>query len=455
MREIAKPPLTYAYYALLYLGIVSFLFIILRTDRIEPLWEFFPDSSDYKIQSEYSIFSLDFFSPKPKINLAPRPFTIPLFYKIASSNPYKMIMLQKIAYCFSVIVLIFSILNYLSHQLLKVLSAYLLLYYFTWWNIVGWSDNILSESLSMSILLLWFSIILVYYKHQSSLILFLLICISILLSFTRDTWPYIILVFAILNTLFFVLLKHNLIKGNLVFLVFSIFLFLIQNYTSSIGERYKLPVFNSIVGRVSQNDEYIKWFEDEGMPLSKNIIKDFRGIDIDDDNNRVKVYSKYKDSLYSQLSLWILKDGKAAYQKFLITHWSYFFLFDQTETQRNRIFCSKLLNYTKEPKGFYLQTDKTFPFFSLLSTALFLIIIFLLLIKTRDKILFFPILLFLLFGINALISYNADALEVERHLFITQIVLELINIISLILIINYCAVYFKAFYKNKLIHRFQ
>lgn len=366
-----------------------------------------------------------------------------------------MILLQKITYCFSVIILIFSILNYLSNKWIKILSLYLLLYFFTWWNIVGWTGNILSESLSMSLLFLWFSIILLYYRSQSFTNLFLLIGVSIFLAFTRDTWPYIILAFSIINLFFFIFYKNISIKKNFVIFIFSIALFCIQNSTSNLGERYKLPVFNSIVGRISQNNDYIQWFKKEGMPMTENITKDFRGISIDEHENRQKVYSKYNDSTYTKLFSWILRDGKVTYQKFLLTHWSYFFLFDQSEKQNKRIFCSNLSEYIQTPKGFYLNADKTFPYFTLSSTIFFLVIICFLLIKKREKILFFPILLFFLFTINALISYNADALEVKRHLFITQIVLEFINIISLILIIDNSKIYFTDFYKNKFKDRFQ
>lgn len=439
---------------MLYAGIVYFLYIILCTYTADPIWGLFADSNDYKIQSQYSLFSIDFYSPKPQVNMAPRPFTVPLFYKLVTSDPYKMVLLQKIIYAISILTLVFSFLNYLSAKFLKISATYLLLYFFTWWNIAGWSNNILSESLSISFMFLWFAMILFYYKKQSLVNLVLLIGISIFLSFTRDTWPYIILLFSIINLLLFVLFKNQSLKKNCVFLIFSVVLFFSQNYTSSVGERYKLPVFNSIAGRIAQNDEYIKWFKNEGMPLSENMVKDFRGIDIDDETNRSLVYAKYSDASYKELFKWITKDGKASYQKFLATHLSYFFLKDQTTKQKDRIFCSNLFGYTLEPKGFHLNADGTFPYFSLSSTIIFLCILMVVIAKHKSEILFFPLLLFILFSVNALISYNADALEVKRHLFITQIILDFTNIISLFLIINFLSDIFK-YSKHHVIAQFR
>ncbi|MBA2612045.1 MAG: hypothetical protein H0U95_08745 [Bacteroidetes bacterium] len=239
-----------------------------------------------------------------------------------------------------------------------------------------------------------------------------------------------------INVFLFLLFKNQAFKKNCTLLAFSILLFFVQNYTANVGERYKLPVFNSIAGRISQNDEYVKWFKDNGMPLSEKLVKDFRGINVDDGNNRSIVYSKYNDSTYSQLFNWILKDGKATYQKFLLTHLSYFFLADQSAELKRRVFCSNLQGYTQEPRGFYTNPDTTFPYFNFVSTIIFLCILVGLVIKYKTNILAFPLILFVLFGLNAFISYNADALEVKRHLFITQIVLEFINIISILLIIN-------------------
>lgn len=80
---------------MLFFGIVFFVYVILGNWNVKPIWQSFPDSKDYKLQSECSILSIDFFCPKPTDSFAPRPFTIPLVYKIAQANPYWMVMIQK------------------------------------------------------------------------------------------------------------------------------------------------------------------------------------------------------------------------------------------------------------------------------------------------------------------------------------------------------------------------
>ena len=47
-----------------------------------------------------------------------------------------------------------------------------------------------------------------------------------------------------------------------------------------------------------------------------------------------------------------------------------------------------------------------------------------------------PLLLMIVFGFNVLVSYNADALEVERHLFVTNIVVQLCGFLSVALLFD-------------------
>ena len=160
------------------IGYMYFCYLILVVPKIEPQWEGYPDVNDCRVQSEADLVSLDFYAPKPRMWFFPRPFTVPLFFKIVDSDPYKMAMLQKFVYCICVISLLVTLLNYIDQKKLKIITLYTLLFFFTWWNIMGWSNLPLSESLSISLMLLWFSSILFYYKEQGSLSFITLIIVS-------------------------------------------------------------------------------------------------------------------------------------------------------------------------------------------------------------------------------------------------------------------------------------
>lgn len=420
------------------IGFGYFVYLIIFTTKIVPLWDFFPDSFDYILQSKSSLFSSDFYSPKPLDDFDPRPFTIPLFLKLVNSDPVNMVLLQRIMYVLFVFVLISVISKQIINPIIKILLQYSLLLFFLWWQMVGWTSSVVSESLSTSFMFLWFAAILFYYSKPNIPRLIGLIIVSILFSFTRDTWPYIILLFAFLNLLVFVFIDKPKWKINAYFLIFSIGLFFFQNYTSSVGERYKLPVFNSIVGRVSQNHEYMDWFKHQGMPMTEKIEADFKGVDIDSDIGRPFIYQKYEDSTYLPLFNWVLHEGKSVYQKFMLTHWNYFFLKDQTDEQIQRIFAVNLhkVGYVPQPEEIFIDTVEFFPFFTIWNCLLITIITFILFWKTKKWIFIFPGILLFLFAFNSLISYNADALEVHRHLITSQIMIEFISCIGIAFIFD-------------------
>jgi hypothetical protein len=418
-------------------GLLYFCYTILVIHNVEPRWNWFPDVNDYKIQSQADLTSSDFYSPKPGAWFSPRPFTVPLFFKIADADPFKMVLLQKFTYCVCVISLLLAILAFITHFWLKIIVQYSLLFFFTWWNIVGWSNLPVSESLSISFMFLWFSSILFYYKKQSALNIIFLIASSFFLSFTRDTWPYIILLFCLLNIFISKFLFIGSTKKSVGLFMFSVCLFFAQNYTSNIGERYKLPVFNSLAGRVSKDDDYLTWFKSEGMPQGEILKKDFKDVYIDADAGKPIIYKRYYDSTYTALFSWVIKDGKSTYQKFLLTHPYYFFLQDlPSDTVKNNVF-ARNLTYYQGSEGFFVNADHIFPLFNGWIYLVFFTLLIFLFFKTKEIIYAFLIALFILTSINAIMSYNADSLEIQRHLFITSIILEFISLLTLLLVVNY------------------
>jgi hypothetical protein len=420
------------YRIFLWIATAVFLYLIMDIPVIDPIWNLFSDANEYREQSQRDLFSLDFFAPQEWLH--PRPFTMPLIYKIAGSDPYNMVRMQKFIYCICVFVFAFSFLAYIKNAIVKVISFYTLLFFFTWWNIVGWSDNILSESISISLMLLWFAIILYYYRKQNRIGILLLIPATILLSFTRDTWPYIILLFFILNVALF--FKKNRFKSALLLSGFAILLFFTQSYTAERGIRTRLPVFNSIAGRIVQSEKYLDWWVKKGMPQSGQLVKDFKGAKVDA-GGRPMIYARYIDSTYTELFIWINARGKSLYQQFVLTHPSYFFLAGEDKKDIERIFCYSSNDYFKKPQGFFANAHNVFPVFGLWSTLILVTISSFLWYKRRRIIYGFPLILFILVAANALLSYNADTMEVNRHLFITGIMAELISLLVIFLCADY------------------
>jgi uncharacterized membrane protein YphA (DoxX/SURF4 family) len=187
--------------------------------------------------------------------------------------------------------------------------------------------------------------------------------------------------------------------------------------------------------RILHDPDYTAWFEVRGMPDVQKLHPIYRQIDVNVDSDRHKIWNIYWNKDYQAFSDWTINDGRKVYTHFLITHPSYFFLFHESRQQLNRIFAYNLW-YTPTLRGYSKITDKLFPFFGMISVSVLCLILVILFFIKRKAVLLLPILLYLIFFANVFLSYNADALEVERHLFITIIAIQMIGVIAVALILD-------------------
>jgi len=412
------------------------LFLSLITDWNPPRWDGFADPHDYLHQSRIPLNSPEFYSPHQVNGFYPRPFTIPLFYKLAGSKPVVIVQMQKIIHSLSTLFLAYALLlivNRLWIRYLILFSVYLLM---SWWNILGWASQLLSESLSMSLLFCWIASFLLIWKKKNPYLILFHILITILFSFSRDTWPYIIILFYFLISVFTVFSRRSFLPKALLLLVFSVILFFVQMNTASVGRRHQLPLINTIAIRILHDPGYTAWFEVRRMPDIKILHPIYRHVDITVDSERPKVWDIYWNGNYNAFRNWTVTEGKQVYLKFMFSHPSYFFLFHETKQQVQRIFAYNL-DYTPHLRGYSRLTEPFFPLFGTISVSVFCILLIVLFIRKRDPVLLFPVLLWLIFFANVFLSYNADAMEVERHLFITLIAVQLIGFISLALILDH------------------
>lgn len=300
----------------------------------------------------------------------------------------------------------------------------------SWWNILGWTHTLLSESLSISFMFLWLASFLLFFHKRTILYVIIHILITILFSFTRDSWPYVLCVFYGLFILVALKWNRNILISLLCFLIVSSSLFFIQQRTAQIGQRYRLPIMNNIVFRILPNEEYVKWFSDKGMPCIEELKEQYSDL-----NDYKKIYPLYNDSTFSEFSDWVVNEGKSVYTAFLLTHPSNLLLINEEPNELKRIFAYNI-GYTGEVKGYSLVSQHIFPLFNVFVILLlngFLIFLF---FKEKRLIWVLPTVLIFIFTFNAFLLYIADSMEVERHLFITNIVIQFIGILLVSFILD-------------------
>ncbi len=406
------------------------LFLSLMVQFDPPIWKGYEDTSDYLQQSHKSLLDNSFYFPKRQDNFYPRPFTVPLFYKMSNSDPDTIILMQKIFHGLATFFLCYVILLFLKNtrsKILFIISWYLLM---SWWNILGWTNMLLSESLSITFMFLWIaSFLLVFYKRTVIHIIFHIL-ITILFSFTRDSWPYILILFYGIFAIIALKWDRKMLASCICFLILSFSIFVVQQKSAQMGQRYRLPIMNNVVFRILPNNEYLQWFSERGMPCVDQLKKQYSNLD-----SYPKIYPIYTDSTFLKFSDWAGKDGRSIYTKFIVLHPSYLFLLNEKPSDLNRIFAYDI-GYTDSAKGYDLIGQYIFPLFNTIIILLlngFLIFLF---FKEKTLVWLLPSVLIAIFTFNAFLLYIADSMEVERHLFVTNIMIQFIGILLVCFILD-------------------
>lgn len=396
-------------------------------------WKDLTDPYDYLQQSKMSLIDREFYFPHKTAHFSPRPFTLPLFYKLCGGNPDVIVQVQKVVLSLSTFFMIAAFMFFLekdSSKYFLIGGVYLLV---SSWNVLGWSILILSESLSTSLFFCWLASFLFLYKKGGARWWLLHATIMLLLSFARDSWPYVLICFYAGICLLWLLFKQPGVKKYMMLAVFSVAIFFVQQAGARIGLRYFLPVINSIVLRVIPDSARTAWFVKNGMPCAEKLQQNFGNLDVIPVEGQHKLWRLYGDTAYQPFLNWIVEKGQPAYTRFLITHPTVFFLADDKPAQIERIMSHDLF-YAGEPRGYSVYIQGLFPLFNIGVVAVLCIMLVMIYTQRKTAILFAPVFLALFTLMNAILSYNADSMEVERHLFITGILVQLTGLWAIALI---------------------
>ena len=126
-------------------------------------WNRFRDVKDYLQQSRQPLLSSDFFMPR---YINSRPFTVPLFYKAAGINPRNIVFMQIILHSLSTCFISYALLLFIRNKAGQYLMMFFIYSLMSWWCILGWTLQLLSESLTVSLLFCWIASFLLFYKKR-------------------------------------------------------------------------------------------------------------------------------------------------------------------------------------------------------------------------------------------------------------------------------------------------
>jgi len=404
--------------------------------KLEPaVWPYYGDPVDYLRQSKASWLSSDLYFPERAEGFYPRPFTVPLIYKLSNGEADAIINLQRFIHFFSVWIFAAVFLAFIRNYLIQIIFLFSWYFLMSWWPLLGWAHNLLSESLSLSLLLIWIASFIHFHRQKSYISLFLHAIALVLLSFTRDNWPYYFLMFYTMMIAGQWFIEKSFIKKYLPILGLCLALFFIQQQTADLGMRHQLPVMNNIVYRILPNPEYTQWFVDRGMPQADLIKECFN-----ETNNLKMIYPLYTDERFKEFHHWAATEGRGKYTMFMLSHPSYLLLRNEDASSLQQMFQHEFY-FISSAIGYSIYADYVFPFFGRNKLIVLLIISLMLFIKTRNFAFHLINVLLISTLIMSVLIYLADALEIDRHCYMTQIMMQIAGILLCIVILDYFITY--------------
>ncbi|MHA1558445.1 MAG: hypothetical protein ACTSXG_01365 [Alphaproteobacteria bacterium] len=400
------------------------------------------DTDDYLYLAGKSVFSLEFFA-------GPRPWTTSLLYKVLGAdleianyveddkviknnhNADFILIAQMTIHAISWIALAYSATSKINIYKLRPLLLMIVLAIglspaVTWWNHLLLSESI-SISLMIFLLSIWLSTTKGWQWHKA----FLLLGATLLFIFTRETNALLIIILATLLILFgFGKTKRQIyLSISIIFILF----YFASSSLSSIPNRWAVPLGNVIFHRILPDKNALDFFVKQGMPINSTVL-DMEGKWVCDNG-----CAFLKEEKYTFFRDWLYKNGRTVYIHYLIDD------FDKS-------LLAPLVHLDKATKAFlfpnFSEDKYLIPiwlnkllFFNGAITFLFTFVLALISIvfkiwKTKPETIVVG-LFFLLSYPHAFISYHGDAMEVGRHAIQFSIQLRLSFWLLLLMVLDW------------------
>jgi hypothetical protein len=283
------------------------------------------DTESYVLAAQEPLNSVRFW-------FSERTFTLPLFYKLIGVTPQNYrdnALLRNMAYgqawisafCWAFLALAAAIA--IRSKWLKPVAFLVVLFFSLSFEIALWDWLMLSESLSFSLfavltaLWLWM-VSRPLGRTGSSLLMAALLIVSVLFSFTRDTNLYLLLAAAGVFLLAWLWRRIDLPNRRLV-LVYSILilgLFVFQNLTLRVGNRWQVHIYDNLMLRALQDPQMLDYFKQAGLPLTDDFLRlQDQGI----------VHYNIAQTLSDRPGVrpvleWVNRSGSGVYAGWLLTH---------------------------------------------------------------------------------------------------------------------------------------
>jgi len=275
----------------------------------------FPDTRGYTQKASRPLWSMeDRIGPLGGIViwwLKGRPPTVPLFYKLAGNTPNAIAMFQLIFSLLSWGVLALLVSRAIAVDWLKLFAFLLIQIFSLSSSVILWDGFILSDSISISLMVLFIACWLWLLESSHWYKAVLTIMVAFLWAFSRDTNAWVLLMLAGLLTII-----GGLSRSRTYLLMAAAFtlVFVANEVSQKYSRRWVTPFINVVGKRILPNPEWTAYFGQLGMPVTPALMR-LSGQLAWNHN-----WAFYKDPALEQFRDWVHKRGKLTYVRFLLAY---------------------------------------------------------------------------------------------------------------------------------------
>jgi len=275
----------------------------------------FPDTQGYIRKASWPLWSWQSrFGPLADIRtwwLKGRSPTVPFFYKLAGNEPRSIAVFQSVFSILSWGLLALMVSQSVQSYRLKSVAFLIILMFSLTGPITIWDGFLLSDSISISLMALFIAgwLWLVQSWHWGKALV--VVSISILWAFSRDSNAWVILMAA--SSLIVVASLGRSFRYLFIAAVF-VTVFAANEISQNYSQRWVMP-FLSVVGRrILPDAERTAYFAHRGMPVSPALMQ------LSGQLAWGKNRAFYNDPALEEFRAWAFSTGKSNYTQFLLAH---------------------------------------------------------------------------------------------------------------------------------------
>lgn len=265
------------------------------------------DSWSYLQGAALNINDPNFFSER-------RPWAILLFYKLLGSSQSLIEIFQLLISTVAWLFLAWKFIGSVKNDWIKIAGFLVILGFSLTPTIQVWNHAVLSESLSISVMVLIIALFTgLAQKWEWRALFFLMLYFVLWMSF-REANAYVALMVALALVIIGLAKRTLRVYWLLSFLIGVAFFVNYQLSAVYALPRWALPLAEVITVRILPDQEYLGFFASNGMPVSPALMA-FSGRRANSDG-----YAIVNSAELAKFEKWLYTEGRDVYVKFLLTH---------------------------------------------------------------------------------------------------------------------------------------